>query len=103
MLDLKGTEAIHGRVQDEGILKDLGGRFDIAISRAFADLRTFLILSFPFLKKGGRAIAMKGEAGDDEIRLFAEAEGPRFRLSEVIPLILPSSSFKRTILVFKKE
>jgi 16S rRNA (guanine527-N7)-methyltransferase len=103
MLGLGGIEAIHGRVQDKEILKNLGGRFDIVISRAFADLRTFLILSFPFLKEGGRAIAMKGEAGNDEIRLFAEAEGARFRLPEVIPLTLPSSSFKRTILVFKKE
>ena len=103
MLDLKGIEAIHGRVQDKEILNNLGGRFDIVISRAFSDLRTFLILSFPFLKEGGRAIAMKGEAGNDEIRLFAEAEGIRFRLPEIIPLTLPSSSFKRTILVFKKE
>ena len=104
MLGLRGIEAIHGRVQDKGILKNLGERFDIVISRAFADLRTFLILSSPFLKWGGRAIAMKGEARNGEIRLFpAEAEGTRFRLPEVIPLTLPFSSFKRTILVFKKE
>src|SRR4030066_20113 len=67
-LGLRGIEAIHGRVQDKGIVKSLGGRFDIVISRAFADLRTFLILSFPFLRDGGRGIAMKGEVKDDEIR-----------------------------------
>jgi 16S rRNA (guanine527-N7)-methyltransferase len=102
-LGLRGIEAIHCRVQDKGIVKRFGGRFDIVISRAFADLRTFLILSFPFLKEGGRGIAMKGEEENDGTRLSREAEGTRFRLHEVIPLTLPSSSFKRTILLFKKE
>lgn len=102
-LGLRGIEAIHGRVQDKGIVKSLGGRFDIVISRALADLRTFLILSFPFLKEGGRGIAMKGEEENDGPRLSREAEGTRFKLQEVIPLTLPSSSFKRTILLFKKE
>jgi 16S rRNA (guanine527-N7)-methyltransferase len=102
-LGLGGVEAIHGRVQDRGILRSLDGQFDIVISRAFADLRTFLILSFPFLKEGGIAIAMKGEAENDEIRLFSKAEGPQFRLPEVIRLTLPSSPFKRTILLFRKK
>src|SRR4030042_4324708 len=49
ILDLKGVEAIHGRVQDKGILRDLGGRFDIILSRAFSDLQSLLALSQPFL------------------------------------------------------
>ena len=101
-LGLKGIEAIHGRVQDKGILQSLGERFDITLSRAFSDLRTFLILSFPFLKKGGRVIAMKGEMESDEIRLLIETEGTRYRLQKTVPLVLPFSSFKRTILLFEK-
>jgi hypothetical protein len=46
---------------------------------------------------------MKGEEENDGTRLSREVEGTRFRLQEVIPLTLPSSSFKRTILLFKKE
>ena len=103
MLGLKGIEAIHGRVQDKGILQSLGGRFDITLSRAFSDLRTLLILSFPFLKEGGMVIAMKGEVESDEIRLFTETEGTRYRLQKTVPLILPFSSFKRTILLFEKK
>ena len=61
MLCLKGMKSIHGRVQDKETLKDLGGQFDITLSRAFSDLQTLLILSFPFLKEGGKVIAMKGE------------------------------------------
>src|SRR5512136_1303797 len=32
ILGLKGIDAIHGRVQDEGVLRSLGGRFDIILS-----------------------------------------------------------------------
>jgi 16S rRNA (guanine527-N7)-methyltransferase len=103
MLGLKGMETIHGRVQDKEILQSLGGQFDIILSRAFSDLRTLLILSFPFLKEGGKIIAMKGELGSGEIRILTEAEEPRYRLQRTIPLILPFSTFKRTILLFKKR
>ncbi len=102
MLGLKGTEAIHGRVQDRGTLRDLGGRFDIIVSRAFSDLQTLLTLSLPFLKQEGTVVAMKGEADDEEIRLITGAEGIQYRLRKTIPLILPFSSFKRTILLFEK-
>jgi 16S rRNA (guanine527-N7)-methyltransferase len=102
MLGLRGTEAIHGRVQDKGILQSLSRRFDITLSRAFSDLRTFLVLSLPFLKEEGTIIAMKGEVDDKEMRLLTETEGTRYRLQKTIPLILPFSSFKRTILLFEK-
>jgi len=103
MLGLKGMEAIHGRAQDRKILQNLGGRFDITLSRAFSDLRTFLELSFPLLKGGGTAIAMKGEVDDKEIRLLTEAEGARYRLKKFIPLALPFGLLKRTILLFEKQ
>ena len=102
ILGLKGTEAIHGRVQDRGILQSLGGRFDLILSRAFSDLQTFLVLAFPFLKQGGTAIAMKGETDDKETKLLAEPEETRYRLKRTVPLILPFSNFKRTILLFEK-
>jgi 16S rRNA (guanine527-N7)-methyltransferase len=102
-LGLKGIEAIHGRVQDKGILQSLGGRFDIIVSRAFSDLRTFLILSFPFLKGEGLVIAMKGDVERHELRFLTKAEGTGFRLQKTVPLTLPFSSFKRTILLFEKQ
>jgi 16S rRNA (guanine527-N7)-methyltransferase len=101
-LGLKKTEAIHGRVQDRGILQSLQGRFDITLSRAFSDLRTFLFLSYPFLKQKGTVIAMKGEIDPNEIRLLTGTEGIQYRLQKIIPLTLPLSSFKRTILLFEK-
>ena len=102
ILRLKGIEAIHGRVQDKGILQRLEGRFDLTLSRAFSDLRTLLILSSPFLKKGGRVIAMKGEVDDKEIQSLTDTEGTRYRLQKTVSLTLPFSSFKRTLLLFEK-
>jgi len=103
MIGLKGTEAIHGRVQDKAILRALGGRFDIILSRAFSDLQTLLALSLPFLKQKGTVIAMKGALDDEEIRLLTEAEGTQCRLQRTVHLILPFSSFKRTILLLEKS
>lgn len=102
-LGLKGAEAIHGRVQDTGILHSLGGQFDITLSRAFSDLRSFLVLSFPFLKEGATAIAMKGATDDKEIHLLAETEKTPYRLKKVVQLTLPFSNLKRTILLFEKQ
>jgi 16S rRNA (guanine527-N7)-methyltransferase len=102
-LGLKGIEAIHGRVQDKEIYQGLGGRFDVILSRAFSDLQTILTLSFPFLRKGGMVVAMKGEVESSEIQLLTETKGSRYRLQKTLPLTLPSSTFKRTILLFIKE
>jgi 16S rRNA (guanine527-N7)-methyltransferase len=102
MIGLKEVEAIHGRIQDKEILQRLAGRFDIVLSRAFSDLHTFLTLSFPFLKEKGTLIAMKGEVHDKEMKLLLETKVTRYRLKNAVPLILPFSSFKRTILLFEK-
>lgn len=101
-LGLKGIEAIHGRVQDKEILQSMGGRFDFVISRAFSDLQTLLILSFPFLKKGGIVLAMKGEMNREEIPSLAKIEGIRYRLQKTVSLVLPGGTFKRSILLFEK-
>jgi len=103
MLGLKGIEAIHGRVQDKEILKSMGERFDMVISRGFSDLHTFLTLGFPFLKKGGIVLAMKGEMESEEIRLLSKMEATRYRLQKIIPFLLPFSSLKRSILLFEKQ
>jgi len=102
-LGLTGIKAIHGRAQDREILKSLEAQFDITLSRAFSDLRTFLILSLPFLKKDGRAIAMKSGVKTEEIQLLAKKEETRYRLQKTITFSLPFSPLKRSILLFEKR
>jgi len=103
ILGLKGIAAIHGRVQDREILQTMGEQFDMVTSRGFSDLRTFLILGFPLLKKGGIVLAMKGEVSGEEIRLLSKIEENRYRLQKIGFFFLPFSSIKRSIFLFEKK
>ena len=102
VLGLKGIEAIQGRVQDKEILDRLGERFDVVLSRGFADLRTFLTLGFPFLKRGGILLAMRGKMDNEETRSLSEEDRTGFRLRKKASFLLPFSSLERTILLFEK-
>ena len=102
MLGLKGTETLHGRIQDKAIVQSMTGQFDAVISRAFSDLRTFLRLSFPFLRKGGILLAMKGEFDEEETSFHTKGEETRYRLQRTTSFLLPKSSFKRSIFLFEK-
>ena len=101
-LGLKGIGAIHGRIQDREILESFGGRFDAVIARAFSDLNTLLLLSFPFLKKGGIILAMKGEGAGEELKRLPLSTRNRYRWIKTATFSLPFSSFKRSILLFEK-
>lgn len=59
-LGLEGAQAIHGRAEEAGRKPDLRERFDFAAARAVADLRLLCELCLPFVKTGGRFLAMKG-------------------------------------------
>ena len=102
MLGLKGIEAIHGRAEDQAIVRSREGRFDMVISRAFSDLKRLLTLGFPFLKKGGLLLAMKGEAVEEEAQRVNTREETRYRFHQSLSFTLPFSSFKRSILLFEK-
>ena len=101
-LYLNGIEAIHGRVQEKEMLEKMGGRFDRVISRAFADLQIFLRVSHPFLKKGGVALAMKGDLKEEEMRILSEEE-TGYRLQETVIFDLPFTSLRRSILLFERQ
>ena len=68
-LGLKGAQAIHSRAEEAGHEPDLRERFDFAAARAVADLRLLCELCLPFVKTGGRFLAMKGT--DCELELNA--------------------------------
>jgi len=102
-LGLKGIEAVHGRVQEKEMIGRMEGRFDRTVSRAFADLQTFLRVSGPLLTSGGVALAMKGDLKEEENRTLTEAGKAGFRFLRAIPLTLPFTSLKRTIFLFEKQ
>ncbi|RVU55750.1 16S rRNA (guanine(527)-N(7))-methyltransferase RsmG [Anaerosphaera multitolerans] len=59
-LDLQDIERVHGRAEELGRKPEYREQFDIATSRAVANLSTLLEYDLPFVKEGGYFIAMKG-------------------------------------------
>ena len=57
---------IHSRAED-GSRTELRDSFDIAVSRAVASLNTLCEYDMPYVKVGGRFIAMKGKDADEEL------------------------------------
>lgn len=65
-LELSVT-AISGRAEDLAKQTDYRDHFDVVISRAVARLNVLDELCMPFVKVGGRFIALKGAAGQEEL------------------------------------
>ncbi len=70
-----GVEAtrIHARAEEGGRDAALRERFDVATARAVAALPVLCELCLPFVRVGGRFIAMKGPDGDREAEAAAGA------------------------------
>lgn len=102
-LHLSNTPVIAARAEDLG--KDLYHRekYDWAIARAVADLSVLAEYLLPFVKIGGKALAMKGANAEGEILKASHAlailGGEIF---ENVKLELPNSYGERTLVVMKK-
>lgn len=66
-LELDGIEAVHARAEEAGRDPALREQFDFATARAVADLRLLCELCLPFVKVGGRFLAMKSADSDGEL------------------------------------
>lgn len=65
LLCLNNLQAISGRAEDAEIRKTLGS-FDIVVSRAVARLNVLDELCIPYLKIGGKLLALKGAKAQEE-------------------------------------
>ena len=68
--DTLGTtdvECVHARAEEFAAKKEYRESYDIAVSRAVADLSMLAELTLPFVKKGGIFIAMKAQDCDAEL------------------------------------
>lgn len=67
-LGLTNVITIHSRAEDGARNKDLREKFDIATSRAVANMSVLSEFCLPYVKVGGNFIALKGPAVDQEIK-----------------------------------
>jgi len=81
LLGLKNVTAIAMRAEDGGQNPTYRESFDVCTARAVAQMRILCELCLPYVKVGGKMIAMKGPSAERE---NAEAEGAIARLGGVI-------------------
>jgi 16S rRNA (guanine527-N7)-methyltransferase len=89
-LDLPVT-LIHARAEEGGRKADLREQFDVAVARAVAALPTLCEYCLPFVKVGGRFVALKGPDADREQEAARRAVGLLGgRVTAVTALTLPA-------------
>ena len=63
-----GATCIHSRAEDLGNSAEFREKFDFATARAVANLADLCEYCLPFVKVGGKFLALKGSGADEEIR-----------------------------------
>ena len=67
LLGLKNVECVAMRAEEGGSSPEYRERFDIVTARAVAEMRVLTELCLPYVKTGGRFIAMKGKNATFEL------------------------------------
>lgn len=102
-IKLENIETVHARAEDFGQDKLHREKFDVAVSRAVANLSVLLEFLLPAVRLGGRVICMKGSNIEEELKeaQFAIKElGGKIKIKE--EFYLPGSSIKRNIIIIEK-
>lgn len=103
-LNLKNINSIHARVEEVGKNKIYREKYDVATSRAVANLNVLAEYMIPLVKIGGKCICMKGPDIDEEIEKSKNAiKRLGGKIESIEKIIIPSTDIKRTIIIIKKE
>ena len=102
-LGLNDVSCVHGRAEDMGKDEFMRESFDIATSRAVADLSVLLEYTLPFVKVGGYAVLLKGSNykeetdGAENALLVLGGE-----IENVFEIVLPFTDITHSVLLIKK-
>ena len=103
-LGLKNIEIVHARAEEFGQNKKYRETFDIATSRAVANLSTLSEYLIPLVKVGGKVISMKAAEAQEEINEAKKAiEVLGGEIEKIDEFNLPQSDIGRTVVIIKKE
>ncbi len=104
--ELDGVDSIatfHGRAEEFGLNKRFRDSFDFATARAVADLRVLCELCLPFVKAGGKFLAMKSTNSDEELSQAAHAiKLLGGRVSAVEDYTIPGTEVTHRLIVIEK-
>lgn len=99
---LQQIQTVHGRAEDYGQNKNFRESYDVAVARAVANLSTLAEYCLPFVKVGGKMIAMKGsnlEEIEGAEKAIAILGG---KIQTIHTVVLPSSEITHTIVEIQK-
>ena len=102
-LDLKNVELVHARAEEFGRNKKYREKFDVATSRAVANLATLSEYLLPLVKINGKAISMKAGNASQEIEDAKKAiKTLGGNINNIEEFKLPQSDIGRTIIIIDK-
>lgn len=98
-----GIEFLHSRAEDAALSPKYREKYDTALSRAVANMRTLSEWCLPFVKKGGYFLALKGPLAESELQdalgaigvLGGEVEG-------IFTVEIPYTDLKHNIVIVRK-
>lgn len=105
LLGLSNIRAIAMRAEDGARMPDMRERFDYSTARAVAELRILTELCLPYVKIGGKMIAMKGRSADEELSCAMrsiEVLGGKLETKKEIALIGDGETLSHPLIVIKK-
>lgn len=102
-IGISNVTTIHSRAEDGARDVKLRERFDIATSRAVANMSVLSELCLPYVKNGGSFIALKGPSVDQEIEESINAiKILGGKLIEVCEVNIEGTELKHNLVVVKK-
>lgn len=103
-LKLKNVKIVHARAEDFGKDKNYRETFDVAVSRAVANLSTLSEYLIPLIKVNAKCICMKASEADEEIENAKNAiKVLGGAIKKIDKFNLPKSDIGRTIIIISKE
>lgn len=103
-LDLEGVHFYHGRAEDFAQDKHFRAQFDIVTARAVARMQVLSELTIPYLKVGGRLLALKASNAPEELTEAKNALNLLFsKVEDSISYTLPNGDPRYITIVEKKK
>ena len=100
-MDLPRVECVHARAEDFAAQRREG--YDVAVSRAVAQLNVLCELMLPLVKVGGVMVAMKSVGSDEEIAAARGAMGQLGgKLRKTVDYTIPGTDVTHRLVVIDK-
>ena len=102
-LELENVQCIHGRAEDAGRMKEHREQYDLAVSRAVANLASLSEYCIPFVKRNGYFVSYKSGSSDEEIQQAEKAVNILGgKIEKTDKFLLPETDMGRALVNIKK-